>query len=35
VEPTGCLGYAGAASMAASLKDLRVGVILSGGNRDP
>ena len=32
VEPTGCLGYAGAVSMHAQLRGLRVGVILSGGN---
>jgi threonine dehydratase len=32
VEPTGCLGYAGAVSMHGQLRGLRVGVILSGGN---
>jgi len=35
VEPTGCLGFAGAMSMRASLQGRRVGVILSGGNVDP
>lgn len=35
VEPTGCLGYAGAASVRATLRGLRVGVILSGGNWQP
>jgi threo-3-hydroxy-L-aspartate ammonia-lyase len=35
VEPTGCLGYAGLRSMARSLRGLRVGVIVSGGNVDP
>lgn len=35
VEPTGCLGFAGAASMRAQLRGLRVGVILSGGNWQP
>lgn len=35
VEPTGCLGYAGASAMASQLPGLRIGVILSGGNRDP
>jgi threonine dehydratase len=34
VEPTGCLGYAGAGGMRSQLQGLRVGVILSGGNRD-
>jgi threonine dehydratase len=34
VEPTGCLGFAGARSMAESLRGQRVGVILSGGNLD-
>lgn len=35
VEPTGCLGLAGACSMAPALAGRRVGVILSGGNVDP
>ena len=35
VEPTGCLGYAGARSMREQLRGLRVGVIVSGGNADP
>lgn len=35
VEPTGCLGFAGAVSMQSVLRGLRVGVILSGGNIDP
>ena len=34
VEPTGCLGYAGARSMAQALRGQRVGVIVSGGNAD-
>lgn len=34
VEPTGCLGFAAAKTMAPSLKGQRVGVILSGGNVD-
>lgn len=34
VEPTGCLSFAGARQMAASLKGKRVGVIVSGGNVD-
>ena len=34
VEPTGCLSLAGARSMKAQLKGLRVGVIISGGNVD-
>jgi threonine dehydratase len=32
VEPTGCLGFAGAQSLRAGLQGRRVGVILSGGN---
>jgi threonine dehydratase len=32
VEPTGCLGFAGAQSLRADLQGRRVGVILSGGN---
>jgi threonine dehydratase len=35
VEPTGCLGYAGARSLQGQLRGLRVGVIVSGGNADP
>jgi threonine dehydratase len=34
VEPTGCLGFAGARSMRSALWGRRVGVILSGGNID-
>jgi len=34
VEPTGCLGYAGALTMREKLSGLRVGVIVSGGNAD-
>ncbi len=34
VEPTGVLGFAGAASMGDRLRGQRVGVILSGGNVD-
>jgi threo-3-hydroxy-L-aspartate ammonia-lyase len=34
VEPTGCLGFAGARAMKSELKGRRVGVILSGGNVD-
>lgn len=34
VEPTGCLGFAGARQMRASLAGKRIGVILSGGNVD-
>ncbi|MBV6306989.1 threo-3-hydroxy-L-aspartate ammonia-lyase [Candidimonas humi] len=34
VEPTGCLGYAGARGLGAELRGKRVGVILSGGNVD-
>ena len=34
VEPTGCLGFAGAVSMATALQGKRVGVLLSGGNID-
>ncbi|WP_310011036.1 threo-3-hydroxy-L-aspartate ammonia-lyase [Brucella pseudogrignonensis] len=34
VEPTGCLGFAGAMQMAPQLKGKRVGVIVSGGNVD-
>lgn len=35
VEPTGCLGSAGAEQLRAQLAGQRVGVILSGGNVDP
>lgn len=34
VEPTGCLGLAGALNVKDSLKGKRVGVIISGGNID-
>ena len=34
VEPTGCLGFAGARSIAGRLAGQRVGVIVSGGNID-
>ena len=34
VEPTGCLGFAGALYGGVELRGLRVGVILSGGNID-
>ena len=34
VEPTGCLGFAAARHMKPSLKGLRIGVLLSGGNVD-
>ena len=34
VEPTGCLGWAGALHAGIELKGLRVGVLLSGGNID-
>ncbi len=35
VEPTGCLGFAGASALGAQLAGQRVGVIVSGGNVDP
>jgi threonine dehydratase len=35
VEPTGCLGYAGARMMRETLRGLSVGVIVSGGNAEP
>jgi len=35
VEPTGCLGFAGARRAGAALEGQRVGVIVSGGNVDP
>lgn len=35
VEPTGCLGFAGAKALARELHGRRVGVIVSGGNVDP
>lgn len=34
VEPTGCLGFAAAREMKASLRGQRVGILLSGGNVD-
>ncbi len=34
VEPTGCLGLAGALQMGEALKGQRIGVIISGGNID-
>lgn len=34
VEPTGCLGFAAARTMARTLPGKRIGVILSGGNID-
>lgn len=34
VEPTGCLGFAGARASASRLEGQRVGVIVSGGNID-
>ncbi len=34
VEPTGCLGFAAARAMGASLAGGRVGVVISGGNVD-
>jgi threonine dehydratase len=34
VEPTGCLGIAGARKVRDGLRGKRVGVILSGGNVD-
>ncbi len=34
VEPTGCLGLAGAQSLRAALQGQRVGVLVSGGNVD-
>ena len=34
VEPTGCLGFAGARTVRDSLRGQRVGVVLSGGNVD-
>jgi threonine dehydratase len=34
VEPTGCLGFAGACHAGLSLRGRRVGVLLSGGNID-
>ncbi len=34
VEPTGCLGFAGALHGGVDLRGLRVGVLLSGGNVD-
>jgi threonine dehydratase len=34
VEPTGCLGFAGARGLGRSLAGRRVGIIISGGNVD-
>ncbi|MEO8134480.1 MAG: threo-3-hydroxy-L-aspartate ammonia-lyase [Betaproteobacteria bacterium] len=34
VEPTGCLGFAGARTMKPRLKGKRIGIIISGGNID-
>jgi len=34
VEPTGCLGFAAARKMKASLRGKRIGVLVSGGNID-
>ena len=34
VEPTGCLGYAGAITARDALQGARIGVVLSGGNVD-
>lgn len=34
VEPTGCVAFAGARKMAATLQGKRIGVIISGGNVD-
>ena len=34
VEPTGCLGLAGAKNCGLNLKGKKVGVIISGGNVD-
>ena len=34
VEPTGCLGFAGARSHRADIAGKRVGVVISGGNVD-
>jgi threonine dehydratase len=34
IEPTGCLGFAGARKLGAKLAGKRVGIILSGGNID-
>ncbi|GGP27119.1 threo-3-hydroxy-L-aspartate ammonia-lyase [Silvimonas amylolytica] len=34
IEPTGCLGFAGARAMGRQLEGQRVGVIVSGGNVD-
>lgn len=34
VEPTGCLGFAAAREMKATLRGKRVGILLSGGNVD-
>jgi threo-3-hydroxy-L-aspartate ammonia-lyase len=34
VEPTGCLGFAGALQAGKALAGTRVGVLVSGGNVD-
>ncbi len=34
VEPTGCLSYAGARKIGATLRGKRIGVVISGGNVD-
>jgi threonine dehydratase len=34
VEPTGCLGFAGARQLGPDLRGKRIGVLLSGGNVD-
>jgi len=34
VEPTGCLGFAGARKSAEKFRGGRIGVIISGGNVD-
>ncbi len=34
VEPTGCLGFAGARHAGVAIRGKRVGVVISGGNVD-
>jgi len=34
IEPTGCLGLAGALNSNINFKDKKVGIIISGGNID-
>jgi threonine dehydratase len=34
MEPTGCLGFAGARAMRETIQGARVGVVVSGGNVD-